>query len=139
MKWDCTYEARLIIDGFTNTGERKELIPIYRVILSHFIPSNCSTNVIFKFCSASISGEDCNDQVLLVDRRTLIFQLTMAFYKCLSGAQLDYYCCTSRETQIEEIGRNCYIFLSAVKDKSFLDEIVDAFVTVIQKKFSLLY
>ncbi|XP_063429155.1 uncharacterized protein LOC134712004 [Mytilus trossulus] len=137
MKWDDTYEARLIIDGFTKEGGRKELIPIYRTILSHFIPFNCSINVIFKFCRASMSRENCNDQVLLVDRRTLIYQLKMAFDKCLSGVQLDYYCCTSLETQVEEIGRNCYSFLAAVKDKSFLDEIVDAFVTVIQQKFSV--
>lgn len=37
MKWDkrLSYEPRLIIGGFTNEGERKELIPIYRKLSFH--------------------------------------------------------------------------------------------------------
>ncbi|CAG2214180.1 unnamed protein product [Mytilus edulis] len=67
MIWDkrSSYETRLIIGGFTNEGERGELIPAYRILFAHFIPWNCSINVIFKFCRPSIPGEDCNDQVLL--------------------------------------------------------------------------
>lgn len=59
------------------------------------------------------------------------------FRECLFGFQLDYYCTISRERQVEEIGRSCYIFLSTVTDKSFLDEVVGAFVTVIQEKFAV--
>ncbi|CAC5421127.1 unnamed protein product [Mytilus coruscus] len=137
--WDkrCSYETRLVIDGFTNEGEREELIPVYRIIFARFITLNCSINVIFKFCRASVPGDVCSDQLLLVDRLTLVNQLTIKFHECLFGLQLDYHCCISRGRQVEDIGRNYSFFLFTVKDQTFLNEVVGAFVTVIQQKFSV--